>query len=96
MEAARAQLRRYAGDARVREHLGPAHLHALVLLYSGWELVQREALDLAAEVPQTKDSEEPPGPEPMSGVVTPHTDRLPEVAMDLSTQIGIDDDLDQS
>ncbi|MBK1654210.1 AAA family ATPase [Allochromatium vinosum] len=49
MEAARAQLRRYAGDARVREHLGPAHLHALVLLYSGWELVQREALDLAAE-----------------------------------------------
>jgi hypothetical protein len=55
MEAARAQLRRYAGDARVREHLGPAHLHALVLLYSGWELVQREALDLAAEVPQTKD-----------------------------------------
>ena len=49
IEAARAQLRRYAGDARVREHLGPAHLHALVLLYSGWELVQREALDLAAE-----------------------------------------------
>ena len=55
MEAARSQLRRYAGDARVREHLGPAHLHALVLLYSGWELVQREALDLASEVPQTKD-----------------------------------------
>ena len=51
MEAARSQLRRYAGDARVREHLGPAHLHALVLLYSGWELVQREALDLADGAP---------------------------------------------
>nr|WP_323706234.1 AAA family ATPase [Thiorhodovibrio frisius] len=45
---ARAQLKRYAGDARVRDPLGQAQLHALVLLYSGWELVHREALDLSA------------------------------------------------
>ncbi|BCU07688.1 PD-(D/E)XK nuclease domain-containing protein [Allochromatium tepidum] len=51
MEAARSQLRRYAGDVRVREHLEPAHPHALVRLYSGWELVQREALDPAADAP---------------------------------------------
>ncbi|MDQ5909640.1 MAG: hypothetical protein QG599_1735 [Pseudomonadota bacterium] len=43
---ARSQLRRYAGDARVREALGAAHLHALVLLYSGWELVKREEVDI--------------------------------------------------
>jgi hypothetical protein len=44
LKDARAQLRRYVGDARVREHQGEAQLHALVLLYSGWELVHREAL----------------------------------------------------
>ncbi|NEX22901.1 AAA family ATPase [Thiorhodococcus mannitoliphagus] len=48
LDEARAQLRRYAGDARVRDPLGEARLNALVLLYSGWELVHREALDLAA------------------------------------------------
>ena len=42
LDDARAQLRRYGGDARVREALGEATLHAIVLLYSGWELVQRE------------------------------------------------------
>jgi hypothetical protein len=44
LEDARAQLRRYGGDARVREALGEAKLHAIVLLYSGWELVHREAV----------------------------------------------------
>ena len=48
LDEARAQLRRYAGDERVRDHQGEATLHALVLLYSGWELVHREALDLQA------------------------------------------------
>lgn len=38
---AEAQLRRYGQDARVREALGPATLHPLVLVYSGWELVYR-------------------------------------------------------
>lgn len=46
LETARAQLRRYAGDARVRETLGEASLHPLVLLYSGWELVHHEELTL--------------------------------------------------
>jgi hypothetical protein len=46
LEDARAQLRRYGGDARVREPLGEAKLHAIVLLYSGWELVHREAVVL--------------------------------------------------
>ena len=41
---ARAQLRRYATDARVQDALGAATLHPIVLLYSGWELVHREAL----------------------------------------------------
>ncbi|NEX19639.1 AAA family ATPase [Thiorhodococcus mannitoliphagus] len=45
---ARAQLERYAGDQRVRDPLGEARLHALVLLYSGWELVHREAVELTA------------------------------------------------
>ena len=43
---ARAQLKRYAGDARVGAQLGEATLHPLVLLYSGWELVHREAVAL--------------------------------------------------
>jgi hypothetical protein len=43
---ARKQLRRYAGDTRIRETLGEAQLHAVVLLYSGWELVKREAVAL--------------------------------------------------
>lgn len=47
LDEARAQLRRYAADARVHEALGGATLHPLVLLYSGWELVHREALELA-------------------------------------------------
>ena len=45
LEEGRAQLRRYRDDARVREHLGPAYLHPLVLLYSGWELVHCEELE---------------------------------------------------
>ena len=36
---AETQLQRYMQDARVREVLGPATLHPLVLVYSGWELV---------------------------------------------------------
>jgi hypothetical protein len=44
----RAQLKRYAGDARVGAQFGEATLHPLVLLYSGWELVHREAVALAA------------------------------------------------
>jgi hypothetical protein len=46
LEEARAQLHRYGGDARVREPLGEARLHAIVLLCSGWELVHREAVAL--------------------------------------------------
>ncbi len=42
LEEGRQQLRRYADDPRVRQALGAAHLHPLVLLYSGWELVWRE------------------------------------------------------
>ncbi len=38
---AETQLRQYWQDARVREVLGPATLHPLVLVYSGWELVYR-------------------------------------------------------
>jgi len=38
---AETQLQRYMQDARVREVLGPATLHPLVLVYSGWELVYR-------------------------------------------------------
>ncbi|MCC6135614.1 MAG: ATP-binding protein [Candidatus Contendobacter sp.] len=45
---ARQQLRRYTGDARVQQALGEARLHALVLLYSGWELVRREAVAVEA------------------------------------------------
>ena len=49
---AEAQLQRYGQDARVREVLGPATLHPLVLVYSGWELIYRAewagALPLAA------------------------------------------------
>ena len=41
---AREQLRRYRDDPRVRQPLGEAQLHPLVLLYSGWELVQREEI----------------------------------------------------
>jgi hypothetical protein len=44
LEAGRRQLRRYADDARIRQTLGEAQLHALVLLYSGWELVAREEM----------------------------------------------------
>ena len=46
LEEARAQLRRYVGDRRVRETLGGAKLHLLVLLYSGWELVHCEELQI--------------------------------------------------
>ena len=46
LEEGRAQLRRYAGDARIGAQLGEAELHPIVLLYSGWELVQREAIVL--------------------------------------------------
>lgn len=42
LEEARTQLRRYADDPRIRQKLGEAQLHPLVLLYSGWELVRRE------------------------------------------------------
>ncbi len=42
LEAGRAQLRRYAGDARVQSPLGEATLHPTLLLYSGWELIHRE------------------------------------------------------
>lgn len=38
---AEAQLARYAQDSRVLAALGPATLHPLVLVYSGWELVYR-------------------------------------------------------
>ncbi len=38
---AETQLARYGQDARVREVLGPATLHPLILVYSGWELVYR-------------------------------------------------------
>ncbi len=44
LEAGRAQLRRYAGDARVLSQLGEARLHPILLLYSGWELIHREAV----------------------------------------------------
>lgn len=46
LEEGRAQLRHYAGDARIGAQLGEAELHPIVLLYSGWELVQREAVAL--------------------------------------------------
>jgi len=46
LEQARAQLRRYAGDERISAHLGEATLHPIVLLYSGWELVHREAVSI--------------------------------------------------
>jgi len=39
---AQTQLQQYMQDARVRELLGPATLHPLILVYSGWELVYRE------------------------------------------------------
>ncbi len=45
LDEARGHLRRYATDARVQAALGAATLHPLVLLYSGWELVHREALE---------------------------------------------------
>lgn len=46
VDEARAQLRRYAKDSRIAQTQGEAELHALVLLYSGWELVHREAVAL--------------------------------------------------
>lgn len=46
LDDARAQLRRYAKDTRIAQTQGEAELHALVLLYSGWELVHREAVAL--------------------------------------------------
>ena len=39
---AQAQLQQYGQDARVREILGPATPHPLILVYSGWDLVYRE------------------------------------------------------
>jgi hypothetical protein len=44
IEDARAQLRRYADDERVTATRGEAQVHALVLLYCGWELVHREVV----------------------------------------------------
>ncbi|WP_462321185.1 PD-(D/E)XK nuclease domain-containing protein [Halochromatium sp.] len=41
---AQSQLRRYAADARIGAELGAATLHPILLLYSGWELVHREAV----------------------------------------------------
>ncbi|CAK0775766.1 AAA-ATPase-like domain-containing protein [Gammaproteobacteria bacterium] len=46
---AEAQLRQYREDVRVREALGSATLHPLVLVYSGWELVYRA--EVADETP---------------------------------------------
>ncbi|MCC6135850.1 MAG: PD-(D/E)XK nuclease domain-containing protein [Candidatus Contendobacter sp.] len=48
---AQAQLARYRQDARVREVLGPATLHPLILVYSNWELVYWE--EVAATMPAT-------------------------------------------
>ena len=48
LAAAREQLRRYRDDSRVRQVLGAAQLHPLVLLYSGWELVQREEVAISS------------------------------------------------
>ena len=42
---AEAQLGRYRNDSQVEQHLGPATLHPIVLLYSGWELVYRAELE---------------------------------------------------
>lgn len=39
---AQAQLQQYGQDARVRELLGLATLHPLILVYSGWDLVYWE------------------------------------------------------
>lgn len=47
MVEAQAQLRQYAQDKRVQKALGPATLHPLVLVYSGWELVKREEVTIA-------------------------------------------------
>lgn len=37
--AAEQQLQQYRSDERVQQYLGPALLHSLILVYSGWELV---------------------------------------------------------
>ena len=47
---AESQLRRYRQDTRVLAALGPATLHPLVLVYSGWELVYRAELTAAEPV----------------------------------------------
>ena len=47
---AETQLRRYRQDTRVLAALGPATLHPLVLVYSGWELVYRAELTAAEPV----------------------------------------------
>ena len=52
---ARAQLRRYAGDARVYSQLGEAQLHPILLLYCGWELVHREAVSVAVDTPPRRE-----------------------------------------
>ena len=44
---ARDPLRRYADDPRIRQALGAAQLHPLVLLYSGWELVWRDEVAIS-------------------------------------------------
>lgn len=47
MAEAQAQLRQYAQETRVQEALGPAPLHPLALVYSGWEWVKREEVTMA-------------------------------------------------
>ncbi|QEP42392.1 hypothetical protein D5085_04105 [Ectothiorhodospiraceae bacterium BW-2] len=41
---ATTQLNRYRNDSRVLERAGHARIHALVLIWSGWELVQTEEI----------------------------------------------------
>ena len=60
LEAGRAQLRRYAGDARVLTQLGEARLHPILLLYSGWELIHREAVTTPEEPSGKQKVGEPP------------------------------------
>jgi len=47
IDAATKQLQTYCDDPRIQQTLGQAALHPLILLYSGWELVYSQALDLA-------------------------------------------------
>ena len=60
LEAGRVQLGRYAGDARVLTQLGSARLHPILLLYSGWELIHREAVTTPEEPSGKQKVGEPP------------------------------------